>query len=362
MKIYILTNTIKKGGAEKQSVILAKILQSIYPTTLIVYYGHLLDEEMVKLISEYNINVMYLHGCHFLKVKKIFSIFRENKNSTIFSYLATTNTINAILGKIAGVKCRIGGIRSSDLIYWKMILQRFLHNNFLTASVFNNKAGWLSLISKGFEPQKAYIIHNAIEILEPTIYRDKKRKQIEILSVGRFVVEKDYSTALKVLKLLLDEQYSNQKSIHYTIVGYGQLEHEIRKEIQTLDLNNEVSIIINPSNLSDYYKNADIYLSTSLNEGLSNSIMEAMSFSLPIIATDVGDNSFLVHDGENGYLIPVRNLLMLSKKVKELIQNDDIRQIFGKNSFNIINTEFSCEKMKREYSDLIEKKNSHHRS
>ena len=72
--------------------------------------------------------------------------------------------------------------------------------------------------------------------------------------------------------------------------------------ISLLDLEKEVTILINPPNIHDILKSCDIYLSTSLFEGLSNSIMEAMSTGLPVIATDVGDNRYLLRMDTTGIL------------------------------------------------------------
>jgi glycosyltransferase involved in cell wall biosynthesis len=68
---------------------------------------------------------------------------------------------------------------------------------------------------------------------------------------------------------------------------------------ENLNIMNRIKIFINPANIPDILNECDIYLSTSLFEGLSNSIMEAMVAGLPVIATDVGDNKYLVKDGFN---------------------------------------------------------------
>src|SRR5664280_952701 len=82
----------------------------------------------------------------------------------------------------------------------------------------------------------------------------------------------------------------------YLIVGYGPLEKEIRHLAEELNLQKEVEILINPPNIPDILKTCNIYLSASLYEGLSNSIMEAMVAGLPVIATNVGDNCYLIKD------------------------------------------------------------------
>ena len=142
-------------------------------------------------------------------------------------------------------------------------------------------------------------------------------------------------------------------SIRYIIVGYGPEEPRIRSLINSLGLNEKVDLIINPPNVRDYLKGSGIYLSTSLFEGLSNSLMEAMVESLPIVATDVGDNSFLVRDGHNGYLLPVKDVKQIAIKLETLVKSAELRHTFGVNSYALIKEGFNEEKLLSGYLKLI---------
>lgn len=126
--VYILTNTLKNGGAEKQSVLLASILQKQFITTLIVYYGNQTDEKLINLTTLHNINVLKLQKNHFNKLFTLYKILKKNPNSVIFSYLATTNVINGLVGKLAGVKGLIGGVRSEKIVGFKLFIQKNIHN------------------------------------------------------------------------------------------------------------------------------------------------------------------------------------------------------------------------------------------
>jgi len=90
-KIYILTNTLKSGGAEKQSIYLANALKDYYKVTLIVYYGEQFDPRMVALLEEQVYRVLKLKGNPFSKLFHLYRLFRHDKNAVIVSYLLTTN-------------------------------------------------------------------------------------------------------------------------------------------------------------------------------------------------------------------------------------------------------------------------------
>jgi glycosyltransferase involved in cell wall biosynthesis len=118
-------------------------------------------------------------------------------------------------------------------------------------------------------------------------------------------------------------------------------------------MEDDIILIINPPDIPALLQNADIYLSTSLYEGLSNSIMEAMVAKLPLLVTDVGDNKHLVREGYNGYLVPARATELIAEKLGELVNSESLRSSFGENSFDIISNHFSEEKLLTRYIDLI---------
>ena len=97
----------------------------------------------------------------------------------------------------------------------------------------------------------------------------------------------------------------------------------------------------------------DIYLSTSIQEGTSNSILEAMNAGLPIVATDVGDNAHMVQHERNGFIAPVKDVAALSMYVGRLIGSKELRIEFGVQSQKRIEEEYSLEQICNAYIELI---------
>jgi len=78
-----------------------------------------------------------------------------------------------------------------------------------------------------------------------------------------------------------------------------------------------------------------------------------MAAKLPLVVTDVGDNKYLVREGYNGYLVPARATEPIASKLAELVNSEKLRSSFGENSFKIINSDFSEEKLLAGYLNLI---------
>ena len=120
------------------------------------------------------------------------------------------------------------------------------------------------------------------------------------------------------------------------------------------DVEKFINIYIRPDNVQDIVRNADIYLSTSLFEGTSNSIMEALNWSLPVVATNVGDNDHLVIDGVNGMLHSIGDAKNIAKSIAILIKNNELRNKYGLESNHNLRENYSMEIFEERYVKLIE--------
>jgi len=280
-------------------------------------------------------------------------LLKENNLRLVFSYLTLPNTISGISRFFVRDVIRIGGIRNERLPYLKFLFERFIHNHLNDATVFNNFAGREKFIGKGFAAEKIYVIQNAIAISKINGSVNKSSSLINIVTVSRFVKQKDFRTALYSFNELVARNPQNRFA--YYLIGYGKGEQRIRALASSLNLDDKIKLMINPSKIREILTDCDIYLSTSLFEGLSNSIMEAMAAGLPIVATDVGDNQYLVKDGFNGYLTPCKDIDMIVDKLTLLARSEKMRNDFGSRSQRILESNFSQDNLLKEYLNLISK-------
>lgn len=350
MKVAILIKNLTSGGAEKQSILLAKALTDSYEVHYIIFSSKYYEPKYLALLNSNNkINVFKCNGSFASRFKQLVSYLKVQNIDCIFSYLTGANVLALFAGKIAEVKLLFPGIRNAYLPPAKAFTDRFLTNVISTKAVLNCHSGFLYFSSNGFKPEKLKVIPNCFENI--TDFKDKiQSENVRIISVGRFVPQKDYDTALQAIKLV-KKQYPN---IIYQIVGFGDLEDFIRNRVIELALTDSVEIYINPNNIPDLLNESDIYLSTSTFEGTSNSIMEAMNSDLPIVATNVGDNDQLIIGNYNGYLCTVKDAVDISNKLILLIENQRKRIEMGKASKQHLLDNFSMEKFTKSYLQLIE--------
>ncbi len=345
--IAVFSNTLQSGGAEKQAILLAKNLRKYHNVILIIYYGEDLELHS-SIIQGLGFDVIGLKGNHAMKVLQLYRILRQNKINILFSYLLTTNLLGAVVGRLAGVNFCIGGIRNAVLSKSKLPIQRFLHNYLNYHTIYNNYRGLNELGRHGFNSNKASVIPNCHDTF-PGLRVREYRNTTRILSVGRFVPQKGFDVALKAVRLLIDKQYN----LTFTLVGFGLLERDLRDQIEYLGLTKHVELKIMPSDISSIYSKSDIYLCSSRFEGLSNTIMEAMSHSLPIVATDVGDNRKLVQDQRNGIIVDKLEPENLAQALMILLTDPELRKEYGKESYQILNRQYGENVFRQRYLRFI---------
>jgi glycosyltransferase involved in cell wall biosynthesis len=104
--------------------------------------------------------------------------------------------------------------------------------------------------------------------------------------------------------------------------------------------------------VGDFYRNLDIYLNTSLHEGIPMTILEAMSQEIPVIAPDVGGMKEIIDDGIDGYLVHGRDPKAFAEQCLRLYNDDNLRLAMGASAREKVEEDFSTERMAKEYHQL----------
>ncbi|MDC3207815.1 glycosyltransferase [Candidatus Pelagibacter sp.] len=145
--------------------------------------------------------------------------------------------------------------------------------------------------------------------------RYKPKNVINILNISRFEDQKDHYTLLKAINI---SEIKNQ--INLTLVGYGTNYNKIKNFLSKNKI--KAKIVLNEKKLNKFYRKADLYVCSSLYEGLPTTVIEAASNSLPIICSDFKSGSKeILKNGKAGYLFSVGNFKLLSKLLSKFYYN-----------------------------------------
>ena len=207
------------------------------------------------------------------------------------------------------------------------------------------------------DDKKYFVAHSGVDtsILKPCskkhkrhVFRHKNNipsNSIIITLLAGITGEKGHDTAVKAFSKIKNK-YSD---IDIKLVFAGK--DFIDGEIEILAKKNEVTKDIfflgfcDPNQVRHILDTTDIFILPSMREGLPTVVLEAMSFGLPVIATDVGGTSELIINGKTGFLIKTSDVDSLIKRLSILIENELLRKIMGKSGRKLVEKKFSLKQM-----------------
>lgn len=347
--IAIFVKNLTSGGAEKQAVLLAKSMTHDCKVHFIVFNGYRVHEKYLNMMDGTEVRVKMFYGSHWNRFTAFVKYLKEEKVDIIFSYLAAADMYASIAGRIVGCKI-FTSLRNSDISKGRQIAGRLMTNVLATGTISNCYSGKDTVVGYGFNAEKIHVIPNCFETIQPYTAKPN-REVVDVITVGRFVAQKDYEVAIKSIA----EVRKMGAKVHFTIVGWGKMEADIRQWVKQYDIEHNCNIYINPNNIPELLDNADIYVSTSWKEGTSNSIMEGLNANLPVVATDAGDNKYLVKDGHNGYICPIGDVRCIANRIYRLAMDKALREKFGAKGKEHLKTEYSMEVFRKHYMDIINK-------
>jgi len=193
--------------------------------------------------------------------------------------------------------------------------------------------------------EKITVVTNAVEIPQPldTALRKVIRDELEvgpgqtlILAAGRFCEQKNFGdlvTAANQLK-------KSGCSFRLIIAGEGEQREDLADMVGRLGLKNEVALPGNLTNLDQVMQAADIFVMSSLWEGLPLVLLEAMAAGLPVVAYGISGIDEVVADGDTGLAVHVGKTDALAGSLKRLADDGELRQRLGSAGENRIRAEF----------------------
>lgn len=181
----------------------------------------------------------------------------------------------------------------------------------------------------GLPDERVVLLPNPIQLPQPLPER-RNRKGVTLLFLGRMGERKGPLRVVQAYRLL-PAHVSAQT--HVVLAGDGEVER-VRQEVNQLGLQQQISVMdwVDARQREVLLTNADIYILPSLNEGLPMSILEAMSWGLPVITSPVGGIPEFVQDGFNGLLVPPTDIPAIAQAMQRLIEDEELRLQMGANA------------------------------
>ncbi len=169
-------------------------------------------------------------------------------------------------------------------------------------------------------------------------------------TVCRLAPEKDIATMLNAFS----QVHAVHPKTELWIIGDGPERAGLAQLSEQLGLGKAVRFWGFRGKIQQILTCSDAFVNSSLTEGISISILEAMSIGLPIVATDVGGTGSIVRDGQNGLLVEARNADALANAMARLANNSELCRSLGESSSTLVRENWSLERMADKYLALYE--------
>ncbi|HON83925.1 MAG TPA: glycosyltransferase [Caldisericia bacterium] len=359
--IAFVLPTLEIGGAEKMTL---NLIQGL------LNFGYKIDLILIDAKGPLLKNVP--KGCNIIDFKlkhvffsflKIIKYLKKNTPTVLISSLTHLNIITILSVLISRVKTKLIIMERANLssatknnnlkVKFVSILAHFLYKraDFIIAVSEGVKQDLLKKI-QGIE-NKIRVIYNPVlnkDIFlmsyEPVYHKWFLEKNMPIiLSVGRLSKEKNYSILLQAFKLIKDVI-----KCKLVIIGEGPERENLENLAKSLQINEDLWMPGFDINPYKYMSKSDIFVLTSIYEGLSNVLIEALALGLPLVSTDCESGPReIIKNNINGLLVKVGDYKSLSQAIIYILKN---RNKFITNMNEL--ERFKLENVVYEYKNLID--------
>ncbi len=345
--ILHIIDALNYGGAQQLLFFLAKYTpKSNYNVIICVLQDDeqikdLFEQENVKVISLKKKRYSIINFFYFLRyvssvLKRLGHICRQEDVHVIQCHLSDAEFLGILAGRLYKVDRIITTVHSSELLpqrnsfsprnWIRIIATRVLYRWTRAIIAVSNETA--SNVQKVFKvpPEKIYIIPNRIDV---NAYQRQKNFPLDKISpalsaehrilclVGRLMPPKGHTYLLQAVKILCTEY----PELRLLLVGDGELRRQLEDLCLELGIQDNVLFLGSRADIADILSITEIFVLSSLWEGISLALIEAMAAGKPIVATDIPANQELLTHMQNGLLVPKQDPQALAEAIKSLLDD-----------------------------------------
>jgi glycosyltransferase involved in cell wall biosynthesis len=352
------------GGTERQVLNLVQGLDTTrfnIEVACLKRWGALLPEmEATGVpITEYKTTSLYNHVAAWNQMKFLRHL-RKGKVDIVHTYGFYSNVFALAPARLAGAAAVLASIR--DTGEHQTPMQKRIEKLFCRMAdriVTNAEAVRKRLTDEGYESEKIVVIHNGIEL---TRYDRKPtalalHRELGVAPTTPLVGVFARLNELKGVEYFLRAAaglIQHFKNVRFLIVGDGASRPELERYVKQLGLSEHVVFLGFRLDVPTLLSEISVSVLPTLSEGLSNSLLEAMAASVPVVATSVGGNPEVVETGVTGFLVPPRDADALAQAIGQFLEQPALATKFGLAGRERVSKRFALEQMTRATERLYE--------
>jgi len=374
IKVFYIIDKLApgKGGSATSLVeLVCGLNKNTFDIAVCALCGDDHGSQHIDALKNFGIKTYFLKLRRIYNLKAFFALFRlinlikEEQADIVHTYLFSSTIFGTLAAILTHVPVIISKREMESWKEWHHIFASKCVNHFCKKIITPSQAIMtLAIRQEQIVPHKIKTIYNGVNLhffsgnSNSTEIKEKLNINRDIFVVGNI----GNLIPIKGQRYLLEAAASVIKEIPnviFLIIGDGYLRKSLEDYAKKLYIQDKIIFTGRQLNVRDYLQIMDIFVNSSLSEGFSNAILEAMAMNKPIIATNAGGNSESVVDGENGILVPPKDSLSLTSAIITLLRDKELVKRMGSTSRALVERKFSSKIMVTEfektYLELVSK-------
>jgi len=355
MKVLLMITRAELGGGQTHVADLLRGMRDEFDVELAVgeegYLTEMADQlgvswhvlpDLVQPISPIR-DLKALHQC--------LSLCRQIKPDLIHAHTSKAGIVGRMAASLADIPCIFTAhtwcFAEGTSWKWKAIgtplekLAARVSKRIITVSDANRDLAIRHRIS---DPDRFLTVHNGIPDC-------KHRAAPDSHPVPRIVMVARFSNQ-KAQSMLVDAVHSLTEPFRLAFVGEGPLRESVEQQVESLGLSDKVEFLGQRLDIPEILASADIFGLFTKWEGFPISILEAMRAGLPVVASDVNGVREAITDGQTGFLIPPGDITLFQYRLRQLLQEANLRRRMGLAGRRRFEREFTADAMIRKTAAL----------
>jgi glycosyltransferase involved in cell wall biosynthesis len=379
LRVLLLNTQMEAAGAQKAMLELARGLkQRGHEVSVVTMYDK--DAYVPPFEKRYGLEIIDLEmkrpGArnpltrvwYFARgLTRLYRLMRAYRPQIVQTFSHYSNLLGPLVAWLARVPVRVSSQRMSlrDYPAWLLHLDRAIANSLLTHKMVAVSEGTrhFSIEEEGIRSNKLITIQNGINVerfsmsLSPEAERNLRQAlgvepdSLIILTVARLHPQKGHNYLVEAIPRILRDF----PQARFLFVGEGGLRDELTRQVKKADLGEYVHFLGVRQDVPQLLAISDLFVLSSLWEGLPNSVLEAMAAGVPVIATNVDGTPEIINDGDVGILIPPADPSALAQAICRLLKDKPLRVSIAKAARERVERKFSRDANTTAFIDLYQR-------
>ena len=381
---HIIARMITGGADENTLFTVQNLDKDRYEVDLIM--GEEFNESVFDKVKNNNFNKIQIKGLKWklnflhdpIVLLKLIKVLKRKRYDIVHTHTTKAGILGRIAAYISGVPVIIHGLHgstfqafNSGLLNWLLFLFERLTGRFTDAYI--SVSGVLSekYIEKGIGKKENYhTVYSGMELdkfygVKEKIDCGKKQRELGINSedfvignVARLEERKGHKFLIDTFKKLIEKR--KDRSLKLLIIGEGEERENLKNYVKEANLEEKVIFTGYREDIEELMALMDIFVLTSLREGLPRVLVQAAAVGVPSVVFNVDGVPEIIKDNYNGFLVKVKDVKRLENRIVEYMNNKELVLLHGRNGRKFIENKWSIkgmvDRIDKIYQNLVREK------